>query len=1152
MPTIQLQTPVWVRHVDQAYHLSPLLFEGPEGVDARYEKAQRKFRTHLVKHFRQDYKLQRENLPDVLWYLFQPEYQFQPLNLSFRYGNRSFQGSIAVGWFTALGGTVVLLPAFDRHMFVLPGEAPSRSELAQAVERQLQKLARTHRKQEGQELDFESRKATRGEHVALVEQAVFVQEEKISFQSEAERFFFQLMRADTAFEGRLEVHRVGHALNGLYPDELQRAYRREALVQTLGQMLFNHENVPVVLLGPRKAGKTTVLHEVVYRYLAPEKQEAMHERDHVWYLDPTRLIAGMSVVGAWQRRLESIIAFVRKPLEKGDQTRRDVLYFDNVMALFRVGKSAQNDMTLSDLLKPYLQKRTLQVVLETTPDTWDAVSEIDRSFTDLFQVIRLYDPGEADTLRIVSKLRADLEDSHQFSMENNALLRLITLQRRYSSEESLIGRSADTLHQLATRYRKSEVSVEMVQRAFNQKTHLNPELTREDVVLYQTDLQRHFQARLVGQPQVVDALCQLVQQIKAHLYNPQRPYGSFLFIGPTGVGKTEAAKVLASFLFTHPEALLRFDMNEYIDAGATTRLVGDAYSPEGQLTSKVRHNPFCVLLFDEIEKAHPDIHNLLLQVLDEGRLTDALGQVANFCNTVIVMTSNLGANRVGKSISFQTQTDEMAHTYQKAVRDFFRPEFINRIGQTLIFRPLEQADIERIAHLQIQRLFTRQGFTRRKVMLSVHPAVLNHLAGQGFDPSMGGRALKRQIDKDLVGLLADRLVDMPPSHPLLVDLLMRDDRIEVNMTALRESERASAPPLPTLQAEGRARVSHFERLLERAERLRTEVEAESDAQEEESEVDLLTALREEGELAFLFSLKEDIRDLCQDLHEQVRQFGLRGNLVLRSGHFQIKTLNQKDSYLDNQQDGDRRVKLDQANREAVEDYLEEVNQAGETLVQEGHSLYLYQSVQLSQLQASLDAYRAKGIEHVLLRLRARGGAKLDHLCFLAWWLHQFCPTAGVPHRGHESDHQLFLLSKGVGLQQRLEPLLGFHLLRETWQLSPQEAPVQVDMVSLTPEAWAELAETGLPPQPETGIFPRWPQPSIPENWPDWERRVVWRHTIKDLPLPPAFLEDWGRAPRGLKGVSQDLRLQWVLNLPPRQEDLNLTIFANLDPAWQTE
>ncbi len=281
----------------------------------------------------------------------------------------------------------------------------------------------------------------------------------------------------------------------------------------------------------------------------------------------------------------------------------------------------------------------------------------------------------------------------------------------------------------------------------------------------------------------------------------------FLFIGPTGAGKTQAARALSEYLFQNDDALVRLDMNEFVDGGAVSRLIGDFQKPDGLLTSRVKRRPFCVLLLDEIEKAHPSVHDLLLQVLGEGRLTNALGGTVSFTRTIIIMTSNLGAREAGKALGFGKKSRDATPVYRKAVREFFRPEFINRIDRVVAFRSLSPEDFVHIARIQIRALLARDGFTRRNMILNISEKVLRKLADEGFDPDMGGRALKRVIERDLTALTAHQVAGMPPGKPMLFDVYLADGRLTPRVTVL---ERCEIPMRsPVRMPEDRAGLARF-------------------------------------------------------------------------------------------------------------------------------------------------------------------------------------------------------------------------------------------------------------------------------------------------------------------------------------------------------
>jgi len=343
------------------------------------------------------------------------------------------------------------------------------------------------------------------------------------------------------------------------------------------------------------------------------------------------------------------------------------------------------------------------------------------------------------------------------------------------------------------------VDVEQAQQEFEVYSGLSSQIFDAAYTFEENEVRQHIEASLVGQESAVDCLTDVIHSIKAKLNNPNKPLGSFLFIGPTGVGKTEAAKTICEYLLGDAKKLMRFDMNEYIDESALSRLIGDYYNPEGQLTGKIRYNPFGVVLFDEIEKAHPKIHDLLLQVLDDGRLTDALGRTVDFANTIIIMTSNIGASQVDAQLGFQTEGSRDDAIYMKAVENFFRPEFINRIDRTIIFNSLELEHILGIAKLQIQNLLSRDGFVRRTTILNISDEALEWVARRGFNSKMGGRALKRQIEKDLTVFSAEQLIKTTSDQPVIFDIKLKDGtlypKIEV-LDFVQPIQGNFLPPIP--------------------------------------------------------------------------------------------------------------------------------------------------------------------------------------------------------------------------------------------------------------------------------------------------------------------------------------------------------------------
>ncbi len=1017
---LRFETPIWVRHKKDRYLIRPLFQEEPVVTDKRYEDALRKYMKALRKAFTGD-KLNEESRQELLWHQFLPEYISDTFNLEFSYGRRYFIGEVTVVRFQLKGYTYVCLPSLHNYFFISQHKDPSRSQLVDEVTAHMQAWPRQQKSEEKGEILLEQFAAEKREFCTNIELSLYVRQEQLKLDIDQEDAFKQFFRQTDTFDGAFEIRRVGQDLNDLYPHELHEAFFSDKIVEQLRQLIYGKDHVPVVIIGPRKVGKSTLLHESIRRYLEANKEKDYHLLDDIWHIDPSRVIAGMSVVGAWQRRMEAIIGYAMKPHHAYKQ-RRDKLYFSNLIALFRIGKSAQNNMTLSDVLKPYLQNRQLQLILEATPEEWDIASELDRSFTDLFKVLRIQEPREADALRIIARKRVQLEKQHDFAIDNIALKKLVELHKRFFRQEALVGRVSDSLHQLASKYSDKAVSPDHVIREFGAQTHLHPRIADTEIALNSEEFRSYFDQHIIGQSEAISCMTDLLSSLKAQLNDPDRPFGSFLFIGPTGVGKTHAAKILADFLFTHEDRLVRFDMNEFIDGNAVNRLVGDFSQPEGQLTAKIRYNPYCVLLFDEIEKAHPDVHNLLLQVLGEGRLTDALGRTVSFCNTVIMMTSNLGADRVRQEINLLGREDLAESTYRKAVMDFFRPEFINRIDQVVIFHRLEAKHIAEIAWLQIHHLLQRHGFIRRHTILNITKEALERIAARGFDPEYGGRALKRQIEKDMTLLLAEQLVETPPQNPVIFNLLLQDKKLLPQLVSLEH-----IPPgdwkLPNF-SQDEIGQSQFESLMERVKWVKMSLQ-KMEEEEEEEEGNLLVFEEGDTEMENLLNLKEQIFELEEQLKTIVWDFQTRKRINLSGSNFRTKSISRG---LDESDKGFLRELYSQM---AVQDYLQDLIGAADRIVEESNSIYFELHHSICWLEYFASKYLNKGVERVLIRLKPlvsknRLLPSEEVFCYFLATLYQDIYPGEILAVDGKDD--LFLALEGPGLLDLFQQEVGVHLL----------------------------------------------------------------------------------------------------------------------------
>ena len=819
MPQAKLKIPTLYRQVKEGekeyhYEVRPLFFPHPTAQHRRYDRAQTIFMRELRTYF-SSYVFSRAQADTLLWFSFHPEVKYEQFKFKFTLNGTFVDGTFGAAHFHLQGNNFVVLPAFDDYMFIAKKDGTALYEQVLAVVRKQCKNL-----QGDKEIDFDWQDyvVPQREFVRSVDLSISIENGSFGADDGDTGEQMALIGGSEQFSGPEELSKTGFALNHLYPTDLGQAFFREEITAQVQNILFGKENTPFVLVGNAGVGKHAIIHQTVRNYLEEGNHEDESHNDHLWHIDPSRVISGMSVVGQWERRFETIIKYLQSPIE--GEKRSDKILIDNAVALLRIGQSAQSKMNLAGVLKPYLEQRTLQVVLLATPEEWKIVQEKDRGFADLFQVVRLQEPDAETVAKIVLKQRRYLERRENARFTMMAIRHLFTIQRNFLKNQSLPGSLLKLMEQLVTKYSFQTIDAAEVRAEFENFSGYREEIFDQDAETDARELHNFFANRLVGQPKAVERLTDLVHAVKAKLTNKSKPLGSFLFIGPTGVGKTQAAKVLASYLMGNQDRLLRFDMNEYIDPFAVNRLIGDYNNPEGQLTGKVRYQPFSILLLDEIEKANPAVHDLLLQVLDDGRLTDSIGRTVDFTNTIIIMTSNLGANEVSSRLGFGSNAADEGAIYRKAVELKFRPEFINRIGQIVIFNPLELEHILGIAQLQIGELLERDGFVRRTTILNISPDALEWVARRGFDGKMGGRALKRQIERDLTELSAAQLVTTYSEQPIIFEIALEKDKLVPHIQPLEfvdDLEKEVLPEIPEI-ARGRGFYNKLLRDLEFLER----------------------------------------------------------------------------------------------------------------------------------------------------------------------------------------------------------------------------------------------------------------------------------------------------------------------------------------------
>ncbi|HEY3450282.1 MAG TPA: AAA family ATPase [Myxococcales bacterium] len=525
---------------------------------------------------------------------------------------------------------------------------------------------------------------------------------------------------------------------------------RDRELAELSSLLGAKERTPLLLVGPELCGKTALL----YAWLRQERAEGRQRQ--VWATSASRLMAGMSGLGQWQER-------VRRVVEAAAELDA-VLWFENVADL--LAQHASESLDVAGALKPALQEGKVRFAGEISPDSLDLLEARHAGFLSALSRLRVEPLSAKATTEVLSQRVAFFAHSEPDlpNLVPAAVPRLVELVERYLPYRAFPGKAVRLLDELRAAHRGERtpsgprpLDSGDVYRMFSLKTGVPEFLLREDRALVAGEVTAAFQKQLVGQGEAVRRVVEALCEVKAGLQPIGKPLATFLFVGPTGVGKTELARQLASFLFGSPDRLFRFDMSEFADPYAAARLFQGNDRSEGLLTRRLRQQPFCVLLLDEIEKAHPAVFDLLLQVLGEGRLTDARGRTAFFQNALVVLTSNLGASHRRGALGIGAAPEADERHYRREVEKAFRPELVNRIDHIVPFSSLGVEEARAVTRLVVDKLRGRRGLSGAGVGLEVDDAVVDSLARSGYEPVYGARALRRGVEDRLVAPLAQAL-----------------------------------------------------------------------------------------------------------------------------------------------------------------------------------------------------------------------------------------------------------------------------------------------------------------------------------------------------------------------------------------------------------
>ncbi len=632
---------------------------------------------------------------------------------------------------------------------------------------------------------------------------------------------------------------------------------RENEIERVIQILSRRTKNNPALIGEPGVGKTAIVEGLAQRIINRETPETLLDK-RVLQLDVGSLVAGTMYRGQFEERLKRVI----EELKSSDS----ILFIDEVHMLVGAG-SAGSSVDAANILKPALARGELQCIGATTFDEYRKHIESDAALARRFQPIYVDEPSIEETIQILHGIKEPYEEHHRLEITDEAIEAAATLSARYVPDRFLPDKAIDLIDEGSSRVRmykspeairvrraeaeladineeleelssdmtdeqreelkirEGELSTQLrtLKSAWNPETN-KPQLTAEDVaevVAMWTGIpvtsiageeserllkmEEHLHARIIGQNEAIDAIAKAVRRARAGLKDPRRPIGSFIFLGPTGVGKSELTKALAEFMFGSEDALIQLDMSEFMERHTVARMVGAppgyvGYEDAGQLTEALRRRPYSIVVFDEIEKAHPEVFNMLLQIMEEGHLSDARGRKVDFRNAIIVMTSNVGADTIKRGVSLgfsapsnEEQTvakdyDDMRKKVMEQLRRAFRPEFLNRVSATIVFRSLTRDEINKIVELELKKVSDR--LSEHALVIDVTDAAKTFLGEKGYDPEFGARPLRRVI----TNLVEDRLSDGILSGQFKLGSTIRVDAVN-NEIVLTAEESDTSPEM---------------------------------------------------------------------------------------------------------------------------------------------------------------------------------------------------------------------------------------------------------------------------------------------------------------------------------------------------------------------
>ena len=627
---------------------------------------------------------------------------------------------------------------------------------------------------------------------------------------------------------------------------------REKEIERVSQILSRRKKNNPILIGEPGVGKSSIAEGLALRIIQRKVSRLLFNK-RVVMLDLASMVAGTKYRGQFEERVKALMS----ELEKEPNV---ILFIDEIHTMIGAG-GASGSLDASNMFKPALARGEIQIIGATTLDEYRKHIEKDGALERRFQKVMVEPASPEETLQIITNIKDKYESHHNVTYTEEAIKACVDLTSRYMNDRFLPDKAIDALDEAGSRVhisnivvpkeiidienkivdikdKKNEVirsqkyeeaaklrdverklneSLESARKTWEEESSKNRQTVTEDnvaevvsmmtgiplqkVTLNETNklgkMQESIIGKVIGQDEAVKKIVKAIQRGRVGLKDPNKPIGSFMFLGPTGVGKTQLAKVLAKYLFDSEDSLIRIDMSEYMEKFAVSRLIGAppgyvGHDEGGQLTEKVRRKPYSVILLDEIEKAHPEVFNLLLQVLDDGQLTDSLGRKVNFKNSIIIMTSNTGSRQLkdfGTGVGFNTKNregkgqEDSNAVIDKELKKKFAPEFLNRIDDVVMFNSLVKEDINKIIEIELEKLVTR--VQEMEYTLDITPEAVDYIASEGFDPEYGARPLKRAIQRLVEDVLTEEIIQSSPSKgsKLSLSYNKEEDKMIVQVTS---------------------------------------------------------------------------------------------------------------------------------------------------------------------------------------------------------------------------------------------------------------------------------------------------------------------------------------------------------------------------------